>query len=94
MAEEEKKKAEEGSTQAEKPAEKKAEKPKAEKKAEKQEEPQAEKPKEKRGKKISRMTLAEVETQLKTLQERTGSFQSRFARHLLARKKELQGSSA
>jgi len=44
---------------------------------------------EKKMKKISRMTLAEVETQLKTTKEKMGAFQSSFARHLLARKSEL-----
>lgn len=71
----------------EKPNEKKAEgTPQAEEKKE-------EKPKEhheKKRKKISRMKLQEVETELKVLQEKMGGFQSNFAQHLLARKKELQ----
>ena len=89
MAEEDKKKAGEEGAQAEKPAEKKEEQAAVEKKAEKQEEPQAEKPQGKKRRKISRMTLAEVESELKAVREKMGSFQSRFARHLLARKKEL-----
>ncbi len=44
---------------------------------------------EKKRTKISRMTLVEVETQLKTTKEKMGEFQSSFARHLLARKSEL-----
>ena len=43
----------------------------------------------KKSKKISRMTLAEVDQKLKSVQESMGGFQSDFARHLLARKKEL-----
>ena len=39
--------------------------------------------------KVSRMTLAEVETELKAVKEKMGGFQSSFARHLLARKSEL-----
>lgn len=68
-------------------------------KAEKTEQPQepaAAKPEaagqEKKGKKISRMTLAEVEAQLKIAKEKMGAFQSSFAQHLLARKKELTKS--
>jgi len=38
------------------------------------------------------MTLAEVETQLKTTKEKMSAFQSSFARHLLARKSELTKS--
>lgn len=40
-------------------------------------------------KKISQMTLAEVEQKLKTLEKQMGGFQSDFARHLLARKQVL-----
>ncbi len=79
----------------EKPAEKAAEKPE-EKKAAKPEVPAAAKleagkaeAQEKKGKKISRMTLSEVEAQLKLAKEKMGAFQSAFARHLLARKSEL-----
>ncbi len=43
----------------------------------------------KKRQKISRMKLAEVETHLKNVKEKMGAFQSAFARHLLARKKEL-----
>lgn len=60
--------------------------------AEKPQEQTAAKPaggEEKKRKKISRMSLAEVETQLKMAKEKMGEFQSSFARHLLARKKEL-----
>ncbi len=45
---------------------------------------------EKKGKKISRMTLAEVEEEIKTVKEKMGGFQSAFARNLLARQKELK----
>ena len=63
-------------------------------KAEKPKEVQKEKPasdseKKKTGKKISQMTLQEVEAGLKMAQEKMGGFQSDFARDLLARKKEL-----
>ena len=65
-------------------------------KTEKPQEPAATKPEaaseEKKRKKISRMTLAEVEAQLKTAKEKMGAFQSSFAQHLLARKKELTKS--
>lgn len=47
---------------------------------------------EKKRKKISRMTLAEVEAELKIAKEKMGAFQSSFAQHLLARKKELTKS--
>ena len=43
-------------------------------------------------KKISGMTLAEVEAALKIAKEKMGGFQSQFARTLLARKKELTRS--
>lgn len=88
MAEEDPNKSEEGA-QAEKSAEKKEKQAEPEKKAEKQEQPSAEKLQGKKRRKISRMTLAEVESELKAVQEKMGSVQSRFARHLLARKKEL-----
>lgn len=51
--------------------------------------PAASEPQEKERRKISRMTLVEVEAQLKMTKEKMGEFQSLFARHLLARKKEL-----
>lgn len=46
----------------------------------------------KRRKKISRMTLDELEKELKAVQEKMGGFRSDFAQHLLARKKELTKS--
>ncbi|MBI4395355.1 MAG: hypothetical protein HY583_04050, partial [Candidatus Omnitrophica bacterium] len=49
----------------------------------------AEAPPHKKLKKVARMTLAEVETEIKSVKEKMGGFQSNFARHLLARKKEL-----
>ena len=73
--------------------------PKEEKpaKAEKVEKPQAaakeEKPAsagaEEKGKKISQMTLAEVEAELKVVKEKMGAFQSAHARNLLARRDSL-----
>ena len=68
------------------------EKPPQEEKPPKEKAEAAEKPKEphaKKRKKISRMSLAEVEAELKQAQEKMGGFGSDFARHLLARKKEL-----
>ena len=44
-------------------------------------------------KKISRMKLEEVEAEIKSIKEKMGGFQSGFARHLLARRKELADSS-
>ena len=84
----------------------KEEKTKKEAESKKTEEKQAEKPKEekkeahpapesagdKKHKKISRMKPEEVERELKAIQEKMGGFQSGFARHLLARKKELAES--
>ena len=72
-------------------AEKKPEtKPKAEAKTEaKAEAKPAEGILEKKRRKISQMTLQEVEMELKIVQEKMGGFQSNFAQHLLARKKEL-----
>ena len=64
-------------------------------KAEKQQEketaapPPAEAPKAKKQRKVTRMTLEEVEKKLKSVQEKMGGFHSNFAQHLLARKKEL-----
>ena len=72
----------------------KPEPPAAEKKA-KNEAPKpkaAEGAREKKGKKISRMKLSEVEQKLKVVQEKMGGFQSGFAHHLLARKKQLTQS--
>ena len=68
---------------SEKPAQ--AEKPKEVQK----EKPTSDSEKKKTGKKISQMTLQEVEAGLKMAQEKMGGFQSDFARDLLARKKEL-----
>lgn len=69
----------------------KAEKPEKVEKAEEQTaaKPAASESQEKKRRKISRMTLAEVEAQLKIVKEKMGEFQSSFARHLLARKSEL-----
>lgn len=82
----------------EKAAEKKPEeKPKAESKVEAKEAKTEEKPKEGAGQKkrpkVSRMTLQEVEKELKAVQEKMGGFQSHFAQDLLARKKVLTESS-
>jgi len=55
----------------------------------------AEKPEEKtsqeppKKKKVNQMTLAEIEAQLKMVQERMGGFQSKYAQHLLRRKNYL-----
>lgn len=49
----------------------------------------AEKSPEKKHRKISRMTLTQVDSELKKVKEKMGANQSSFARHLLARKKEL-----
>ncbi len=81
--------------QQEKAPEKKPEaKPEVEAKVEAKTE---EKPKEgaskKKRVKVSRMTLPEVEKELKTVQEKMGGFQSHFAQDLLARKKVLAESS-
>jgi hypothetical protein len=85
MAEEkQEEKKEEQTAKPEKPA--KAEKPKEIKEA-KEEKPASES--EKKRKKISEMTLPEVEAGLKIAQEKMGGFQSGFARNLLARKKIL-----
>lgn len=82
----------------EKPKEEKKE-PKA--KAEEKQKPVPEKaeeaPKEaaspeQKGKKISRMKLPEVESELKEVKEKMGGFYSSHARHLLARRKELARS--
>jgi hypothetical protein len=75
---------------SEKPAEKKPE-------AKAEEKPSGEAPQsppQKKRKKISRMMMDEVEKELKTLTGKMGSYQSNFARHLLARKKELTESPA
>ena len=95
MSEEEKQEKHEESTQdqAEKASEKKPEeKPKKEEKPEEKEEAKPKAPHGKERKKISRMTLDELEKELKTVQEKMGGFRSDFARHLLARKKELTKS--
>lgn len=69
---------------------------KAESKAEEKPKEQAEKKEhaEKKGKKISRMTLPEVEAGLKGVKEKMGGFESNFAQHLLARKKDLTQPAA
>ena len=68
------------------------EKPKEEKKEPKAKAEEALKeaasPKEKR-KKVTRMKLAEVESELKAAKEKMGGFYSSFAHHLLSRRKEL-----
>ena len=74
-------------------SEKKAE-PKAEEKPQEKTKEKPEEHPEKKGKKISRMTLAEVDAELKGVQEKMGGFESNFARHLLARKKELSHPTA
>ncbi|MBI4367886.1 MAG: hypothetical protein HY588_00670 [Candidatus Omnitrophica bacterium] len=77
------------------PQDKPQEETKAPAKAEKQQEkekpepPPAQAPKAKQRKKVTRMTLEEIEKDLKSVQEKMGGFRSDFARHLLARKKEL-----
>ena len=96
--------AEEKPDQPEVKKEEKAEAPKAPEKsekpaqAEKSDKPaKAEKPKEEapaegsknRGKKVSQMTLQEVEAGLKMAQEKMGGFQSGFARNLLTRRDSL-----
>ncbi len=74
--------------------------PKKEEKAEKKEEakkPEAEKKAEatpgsaEKHKKVSKMTIAEVEKALKETQTKMGGFHSRYSLHLLLRKKELAG---
>jgi len=40
-------------------------------------------------KKVSRMSIAEVEKELKVTQEKMGGLSSRYSLHLLLRKKEL-----
>jgi hypothetical protein len=75
---------------AEKPEPEKAEKAaKPEKAQAKEEKPASDSAKKELGKKISQMTLQEVEAELKIVKEKMGGFQSAHARHLLARKKEL-----
>ncbi len=79
-------KAEKKEEKAEKKEE--AKKPQAEAKEEKKEEAPQPGSSEKR-KKVTKMTLAEVEKELKSTQEKMGGFQSRYSLHLLLRKKEL-----
>ena len=43
-------------------------------------------------KKLSRLTLQEIEAELKTTQEKMGGMHSRYAQHLLLRKKALSQS--
>ena len=92
-AEEKKEEVKEEPQKAEKAPEQKSEKA-HEKKAEKApaQTPQAgtgEAAPAKKLRKISQMTLQEIEKELVVVKEKMGGFQSRFARHLLARKKEL-----
>ncbi|MBI1977421.1 MAG: hypothetical protein HYS55_01560 [Candidatus Omnitrophica bacterium] len=68
----------------EKPQEKSQEKPVESKPAEESKSKTT-----KKRRKVSGMTLAEVESELKTVKEKMGAYQSAFAQHLLARKKEL-----
>lgn len=94
MAEEEKsqEEAKEGKSKEEKPKAEKAQKEAERKGAEEKEVHPKPSAGEKKRKKVSRMTLAEVESELKVLQEKMGGLQSDFARHLFARKKELAES--
>ncbi|OGW81547.1 MAG: hypothetical protein A3G33_01885 [Omnitrophica bacterium RIFCSPLOWO2_12_FULL_44_17] len=65
-------------------------------KEEKAEQAVAEKPAEGQASKrlkISSMTIEQVEKELKNIEKTMGGFQSRYACHLLSRKKELKGSS-
>ena len=95
-AEEKKEQAQEKPQASEKAPEKKAEKTEAKaEKAEAQEEKapkveKEEKPQGEKTRKISQMTLAEVEAELKKVKDQMGGYQSRFACHLLSRQKELQ----
>ena len=41
--------------------------------------------------KVSTMTLKEIDAQLKEVEQKMGGFQSRYARQLLAKKAELSG---
>ena len=89
-AEEKKEQAKEDPQKAEKAPEKKAEKAPAQA-------PQAgtgEAAPAKKLRKISQMTLQEIEKELSVVKEKMGGFQSRFARHLLSRKQELQSSGS
>ncbi len=98
MAEEKEEQQKPVEAEQEKAAEKKPEaKPKTEEKVEAKAEAKAEsKPAEaapeKKRRKISGMTLKEVEAELKITQEKMGGFQSHFAKDLLARKKVLAES--
>jgi hypothetical protein len=49
--------------------------------------------KSKKNKKINRLTLAEIETQLEEIKKTQGSCHSRYAQHLLARKKAVAGQN-
>ena len=44
-------------------------------------------------KKINRLTLNEVEAQLQEIKKTQGGWQSRYARHLQARKRALSGQA-
>ena len=67
--------------------EEKKEEPKQEKAAEAPAEASAEK----KRRKVSRMSLTEVESAIKEVKEKMGGFHSGFAQSLLARRKELAG---
>jgi len=47
--------------------------------------------KKQKSKKINRLTLAEIEAQLEEIKKTQGGWYSRYARHLLERKKALSG---
>ena len=70
-------------------------KPKEVKEEVKETKPESEKIEEKtspeplKKKKVNQMTLAEIEAQLKMVQENMGGIQSKYAQHLLERKKYL-----
>ena len=66
---------------------------KKEPKAKAEEAPKEAAPSGPKRKKVSRMKFSEVEGELKTVKEKMGGFYSSFARHLLARRKELEISS-
>ncbi|MBC7361130.1 MAG: hypothetical protein H5U06_02425 [Candidatus Aminicenantes bacterium] len=47
----------------------------------------------KKRKKINRLTLAEIEAQLEEIKKTQGGWHSKYAQHLLARKKALTGQN-
>lgn len=67
---------------------------KAEAQATKAEEPQAEKSGDGKRKKITKLSLQEIEKEIKFAQEKMGGLHSVYGRHLLARKKELSESDS